>query len=146
MEMNKYLETVSGEIRSRKAKAFVTEELKSHIEDQKFAYMAEGMSMEEAEEEAVRQMGDPMEVGRQMNQIHRPKMEWKMLAALVALALLGSLIWGNPHHAIWAGIGLATALLLCFVDYTRIEKLSIPLAMVILLAIAATSPHIPIFR
>ena len=35
----------------------ILEELEGHIEDQKLDYMADGMNADEAEEEAVRQMG-----------------------------------------------------------------------------------------
>ena len=63
MELNSYLEQLEEQIRNRKAKAEVIEEIRNHIEDQAEFYEKEGMSAEEAIEQAVRQMGDPVEVG-----------------------------------------------------------------------------------
>lgn len=68
MNMHSYLEIVSEQIRCRRAKQMILEELEGHIEDQKLDYMADGMNADEAEEEAVRQMGDPVETG----EIHGP--------------------------------------------------------------------------
>lgn len=73
MELNSYLEQLEEQIRNRKAKAEVIEEIRNHIEDQAEFYEKEGMSAEEAIEQAVRQMGDPVEVGIEMDRIHRPK-------------------------------------------------------------------------
>lgn len=57
MELNSYLEQLEEQIRNRKAKAEVIEEIRNHIEDQAEFYEKEGMSAEEAIEQAVRQMG-----------------------------------------------------------------------------------------
>lgn len=66
MNMHSYIEIVSEQIRCRRAKQMILEELEGHIEDQKLDYMADGMNADEAEEEAVRQMGDPVETGMYM--------------------------------------------------------------------------------
>ena len=67
----------------------VIKELKDHIEEQRDDYIAEGMTIQEAEEEAVRQMGDPIEVGVSLDRIHRPKMEWELLIYIFLLSILG---------------------------------------------------------
>lgn len=89
--MNKmeYLENLSEQIRNRRAKALVLTEIASHIEDQKCAYLADGKSAEEAELLAVKEMGDPVETGLQLNKIHRPKTDFFLLGAMAALTLLG---------------------------------------------------------
>lgn len=79
MDKKKYIETVTEQIRCKRALPLVTKELEDHIEDQKSAYMADGMDSFEAEEAAVLEMGDPVEVGIDMDRIHRPKMAWKMI-------------------------------------------------------------------
>ena len=48
MELNSYLEQLEEQIRNRKAKAEVIEEIRNHIEDQAEFYEKEGMSAEEA--------------------------------------------------------------------------------------------------
>ena len=79
MERRDYLELMTGQIRCKKMCPVIVREVEDHIEDQKQAFMAEGMKEEEAEKAAVEEMGDPVEVGVEMDQIHRPKMPWKAI-------------------------------------------------------------------
>ena len=81
MDRRRYIQTVTDQIRCKRALPLVTKELEDHIEDQKCDYMTEGMEPSEAEEAAVLEMGDPVEVGIEMDQIHRPKMAWKMIGS-----------------------------------------------------------------
>lgn len=74
MKQQEYLEILMEQLRCKKARGMVEEEIRSHIEDQKCAYMADGMDEETAEEEAVRQMGDPVETGIELDRIHKPQM------------------------------------------------------------------------
>ena len=61
MDKKKYIQTVTEQIRCKRALPLVTKELEGHIEDQKSDYMKAGMNVEEAEEAAVLEMGDPVE-------------------------------------------------------------------------------------
>ena len=54
MERRDYLELMTGQIRCRKMCPVIAREVEDHIEDQKQAFMAEGMTEEEAEKAAVR--------------------------------------------------------------------------------------------
>ena len=56
-----YLTALTSQIRCRKARPLVEEELKAHIQDQKDALMADGMEENAALKESIRQMGDPVE-------------------------------------------------------------------------------------
>ncbi len=66
MDRRRYIQTVTDQIRCKRALPLVTKELEDHIEDQKCDYMTEGMEPSEAEEAAVLEMGDPVEVGIEM--------------------------------------------------------------------------------
>ena len=92
MEMHEYLDLLTGQIRNKKAGASVAKEIKSHMEDQAQVYMEQGMGQEEALAEAVRQMGNPVEVGIDMDRIHRPRNNWKLLGAMAVLSLVGLLV------------------------------------------------------
>ena len=59
----KYLEALIAQIREKRAREQVYHEVKGHLDDQKAAYVADGMTDEEAEEKAVADMGDPLEAG-----------------------------------------------------------------------------------
>lgn len=89
MDMCEYIEQAASQIRARRARDMVARELRAHIEDQEAYCLERGMSGEEAEEEAVRQMGDPVEVGIAMDRIHRPQTDWKMIVMLMFLCVLG---------------------------------------------------------
>ena len=136
MNMHSYLEIVAEQIRCKRARSAVLEELQGHIEDQKQAYMADGMTGPEAEEEAVRQMGDPVETGTELDRVHRPKMDWLLLGVILLLSAAGLflqwLTYQQPDSAYKAGeiwrqgrylaLGLVLMLGVCLADYTVIGK------------------------
>ncbi len=151
MDKKKYIEAVTEQIRCKRALPLVTKELEDHIEDQKRDYIEAGMNAAEAEEAAVLEMGDPVEVGVEMDRIHRPKMAWKMIGLIVVLNLVGivlmycirtnvmadagnhpedvewiaSGIGGNIDYLksiVWTILGLACMIGICYVDYSRIGK------------------------
>ena len=83
----------------------MTKELEDHIKDQKCDYMTEGMEPSEAEEAAVLEMGDPVEVGIEMDRIHRPKMAWKMIGLIAVLNLAGILLMYCLRTSALADVG-----------------------------------------
>ena len=52
MDKKKYIQTVTEQIRYKRALPLVTKELEDHIEDQKNDYIEAGMNAAEAEEAA----------------------------------------------------------------------------------------------
>ena len=66
---NKYMEQLLAQIREKHAKERVRKEVENHIRDQKEAYMAQGLSENEAEEKAVMDMGDPVAAGTEHHTI-----------------------------------------------------------------------------
>ena len=72
MRKEEYLRIVTEQMRCKRAIEAVRKEIQDHIEDQADAFIAEGMKREEAEEAAVREMGDPVETGNGLDRIHRP--------------------------------------------------------------------------
>lgn len=89
MNRTEYLKSLTEQIQNKNARQLVLEEVAAHIEDQKEAYLLSGKSAEEAEELAVKEMGDPIDAGTKLNQIHRPKTDFWMLGAMVLLTLIG---------------------------------------------------------
>ena len=61
MRREEYLYTLTEQIRCKMARGTIEQEINDHIEDQKAEFLSEGMSQTEAEEAAVREMGDPVE-------------------------------------------------------------------------------------
>lgn len=70
----------------------VRDELQDHIADLTEEFLSRGLPQEEAEERAVRQMGDPGEIGIQFYNIYRPGIEWKEVVWIFGwVALIGGL-------------------------------------------------------
>ena len=90
--MEKYLEKLLLQIRCKKARPYIAEEIKGHIESQIEDNIADGMSYEEAEKNAVADMGDPIAVGISLDKIHKPQIAWKLLVIVGILSLLGILL------------------------------------------------------
>ena len=89
---DKYLDKVLEQIRCKKARPYIAKELESHLEDQITDNIKAGMSKEKAEQEAVRDMGDPVETGVELDRIHRPQIAWKLLILVGLLSVLGIIV------------------------------------------------------
>ena len=92
MKREEYLQILTDQIRCRMARDAVKEEYCAHIEDQMQDFMSEGMDRKEAEKAAVKEMGDPVETGNELDRIHRPVMPWGMIALVAALSIIGFVI------------------------------------------------------
>lgn len=144
--METYLEKLLSQIRCKKARPYIAEEIRDHMESQIEDNLSEGMTYEEAEKNAVTDMGDPVEVGISLDRIHKPRIAWKLLVIVGILSLLGILlqqsILSQPgyldleqqmqeiYRYAAEGFGAAVAigfLLMCviyFLDYTVVAKYS----------------------
>ena len=88
MKANEYMKSMMKTVLSHKYKEGIKRELQDCIDDLKEMYMEQGMTEEEAEEEAVRQMGDPYETAEMFNEVYQPRFEWRVAA----------------YMAIWSGV------------------------------------------
>lgn len=137
MKTEEYLKKLTDQIRCAKARAAIAEEMRGHIDEQKHAYMSVGMEAEEAEEAAVKEMGDPVEAGSLLDGIHRPRMAWGMIGLIAVLSIAGFIILyllqrnfsdmtfvtGSPvHFGGWAIAGFAGMIGACYLDYSRIGR------------------------
>lgn len=70
-KIREYLNDVCNQIRWKKAHYIICEELENHIIDQKAAFVQMGMDEETATDKAIKEMGDPILVGSELDQTHR---------------------------------------------------------------------------
>ena len=99
MQIKDFLNSVCEQIRYKPIRESISEELKNHIEEIKENYMQEGLQEELAEGEAIKQMGDSVEIGKKLNKIHRPKLDWKLVLIIGVLICFGFLIaWIKTLH------------------------------------------------
>ena len=129
-----FLDVVAEQIRWKRARPIVTAELERHLEDQRDAFADEGL--ENAEELAVEEMGDPVTVGTELDRVHRPKPQCGIIALTIALALVGVLLrifltagWKEAYMAedpvkalVAFGLGCAALLGGYFLDYSRLSR------------------------
>ena len=142
--MDEYLKLLLEQIRCTKARPYIKQELQDHMEDQIAENMKAGMDHEQAEKEAVRDMGDPVETGISLDSIHRPQAAWKLLGIIIFISIAGVLIHagisgkasenavaGSDRYVFHVMIGLAVMMILYLLDYTVLAKFSKIIAAVL---------------
>ena len=122
-----YTQKVCQQVRWARAHPGLAEELSTHLLDQRDAYLAQGMEEGKAQAESLRQMGDPVDVGTRLDQIHRPRPQWDLLVLvgiLVAagMALQSALQKNVPWTVMIPGVAVGIVLMLglYFLDYTAL--------------------------
>ena len=118
--VEQYIHTVTGQMRSKRAQTAIAEELRDHIGCQTAEYMAKGMNEEEAAAQAVEDMGDPVVVGTQLDQVHRPRPAWGMLTLILLISLFSTLLWNiaGMRNLIPTVIGLVAMVIVYLLDYS----------------------------
>ncbi len=152
-----FIKEVSEQIRCKKAVKFVSEELADHIDGEKEHNVLCGMNEKEAEYEAVKQMGDPVETGVALDRIHRPKVPAVLLIAVAVISVLGILIQFSLANStgmengvfyrqiFYVLIGWAAMTAVLFADYTVIGKYPLIIwlsAMVLYFVLGIFSPSV----
>lgn len=98
--MEAYLEKLLSQIRCKKARPYIADEIRNHIESQIEDNLSNGMEYAEAEKCAVADMGDPIEVGISLDKIHKPKIAWKLIAIVGVLSLLGIIVQQSVFYKV----------------------------------------------
>ena len=147
MKKKAYVQALVSQMRCKKAREAVAKELENHIEEAAGTYEAFGLSQEEACKKAIRQMGDPVEVGMEMDRIHRPRMEGGMLGVIFLLSALGLLVQYRlgimtgaeifGRQCAYTILGLAGMLAVYFLDYSVLGTYTYPIYGGFLLLILA---------
>lgn len=104
MTKEDFIGSVTEQIRCVRARDGIARELSDHITDQAAAYEEAGEAHEEAVKRAVQEMGDPVEVGVELDRIHRPQVDYKLIGMAFLFHIAGAfLLWKvsdvslNPH-------------------------------------------------
>ena len=92
MNISDFLNSVCKEIKYKPAKKEISEELNLHIQEIKEDYLKTGMGELEAEEKAVSQMGVAEEIGKELNKIHKPKLDFILLVLISIIIGFGIFI------------------------------------------------------
>ena len=141
MRIREFLSEVCKRIKYKPANKPISEEIEGHIEDLKTEYLCKGYGEEIAEEKAVEQMGDAKQIGKKLNKIHRPKLDWITLLFTLGFIWFGgqflslfypehwwdpreSAYWANHYKLSYIGLvfGVLFTIFIYFYDYRKICK------------------------
>ncbi|MGG3799354.1 FtsW/RodA/SpoVE family cell cycle protein [Metabacillus fastidiosus] len=131
-----FLNEVIKQIKLKEARESVSIELNHHINEIKEKWIKKGLSEADAEDKAVKQMGDPTKLGQQLYKIYRPKIDWLLVILLISTFLisflpllsLNSFDYTNGTYLmkrkiIFILFGAIAALGIMFIDYRKYKKL-----------------------
>ena len=85
MQIKEYLENVCNEIKYKPIRNEISKELENHIEEAKEEYISKGENEEKAIEKAITDMGDAEIIGKRLNKIHKPKLDYKLIILVLIL-------------------------------------------------------------
>lgn len=139
MQIREFLDNVCNQIKFKEIREDVRQELKSHIEEVKECYIETGIEEKVAEEKAIKQMGDAGNIGKNLNRIHSPKLDWKLLLIVGILLCFGILVLlvrvnngldgyvgsGNIGKYIsFLSLGIILGTIIYFLDYQSLRRYS----------------------
>jgi hypothetical protein len=87
-EFDRWCDIAASYIKFKPDRQSVTDELYAHMEDKYDALIAKGYDIRSAERETIAAMGDPVEVGKALNSVHKPWLGRLWVATKVVLVLV----------------------------------------------------------
>ena len=139
MQIKEYLKSICEQIKYKPIREEISNEIEAHIIDLKQEYINDGIKEEDAEPKAINQMGNAEEIGKKLNQIHRPRVDFKLIFITIILLGFGFLISfirtsqlvtnGNEANSMTKYIfflitGVVWSVPIYFIDYRKILKYS----------------------
>jgi len=137
-----FARTAAEQLRWKKARPLVEDELLTHLCDQRDALIAGGMNETAATAESLRLTGDPYEIGTELDRVHRPKTPTALfvLTAVIALSGLAFIVLVSfdddtfapfiTHQCVALLLGTAAMLAAYFLDFTLLGRFALPLALI----------------
>lgn len=137
LDIKGFLNNVCQEIKYEPVRKGIADELESHIQEIKEEYIESGINEIKAEEKAVKQMGNAQDIGKKLNKVHRPKLDWKLLLITCILILFGGLVEiirinniledyvikrDIIRYVFFLGLGIIPSIIIYFIDYKKLKK------------------------
>ncbi|EAF8305161.1 FtsW/RodA/SpoVE family cell cycle protein [Listeria monocytogenes] len=128
-----YLGKVIAKVKSKQAHNMIKKELSNHLEELSDSFQRRGLSIEDADKKAMQEMGDPSAVGKNMNQLHKPRMDWLLIALFILLAgigflpLMSDVVSPNSFfikkQIVWLALAILALIGFLFFDYRKLKNL-----------------------
>lgn len=153
MNLDNYLDKVCAEVRAKGMHSEIREELSGHFQDLMLERQQLGATEDEAQQYAVAQMGDPQVIGRDLHKIHKPRIPWGLLTAVMLLSAVSLLGMGsieagtsfNPalsdlmmRQTVYIILGIAVMTGMYFVNFKLLQRASGIIYAAALMAIVAS--------
>lgn len=138
--VREYLDDVCTQIKCRDVHPQIRLEILAHIDDNVRDLTAKGLAESQALEQALKRMGDPVILGKQLHRAHKPRLEWSLLLLAGSLVSFGlftlyaieanGLLDHTPSiliftkSLVYALIGLVVLVGITMVDYRRVLPFS----------------------
>lgn len=137
-----FLDEVCAEIKAKKTHTEIRQELASHLEDLVSEKEATGVPRDEAIAWAIAQMGNPQILGKELHQIHKPRVPWGLFGVIALLSVISLIGMGSVdvgysdinkgafldnalrRQSINIIIGIVLMFGLYFIDFRRLKGLS----------------------
>jgi cell division protein FtsW (lipid II flippase) len=124
--IKKYLDAVTSEMAFNEARAAIQIEVRSHIEDHIKTAKSYGISDDEAIRDSIDRMGDPYEIGRALNNVHKPQFDFILPSLSLTLCLVG--LWNLSSakwislQLCWIVIGISFLLAIYFLPFSKFKN------------------------
>lgn len=137
--LDRYLDEVCEEVKAKGMHDEIREELSGHFADLMMEKQEQGVSEEEAQQYAIAQMGDPQTIGRELHQIHRPRIPWPLLAGVLLLSAISLLGMGAVEagvteyripdalmlrQSVFIILGIAVMAIMYFINFKQLQRAS----------------------
>lgn len=113
-----FIDKVLERVEFKEAHTEIAQELKSHIAELEETLSKVVTDKSSLEGEILKCMGSPIEVGAQLNSIHRPRTDWFLILLVLSLLLSGYVSMARlgflGAQLLWSFIGLAIATFVFF--------------------------------
>jgi rod shape determining protein RodA len=141
-----YLDVICAHIRNRDLHTEIRAELRAHLEEIVAELSDEGATMEDAIATALERVGDPVVIGKRMNRVYKPRLDFRLLGLsglAVALGLFSlALVPGSPGQnsylfmqVLWVGLGFLGLMGAYHIHYRHLARLELPLYLITLGAV-----------
>ncbi|WP_342488841.1 FtsW/RodA/SpoVE family cell cycle protein [Cytobacillus sp. FSL W7-1323] len=132
-KFEEYLSKVISQVKSKEAHSMIKKELSDHMEELSQSFQERGVSIKDADKKAMEEMGDPSTVGKNMNHLHKPRMDWLLIVLFVILAGISflPLIGGfsvpsnsfMKKQVVWLVLAILALVGFLFFDYRKLKNL-----------------------
>lgn len=138
--VDEYIKSVCSQIKCKEIRDDISSELRIHIEEKIEEYLGLGLSEEAAIDKTLNHMGNPLLIGNQFYNVHKPRTEWGLLTAVTVFVLVGIVVMYSlgasnslnyysqfellANKLVAVALGILFTVSLYFFDYRKLKSVA----------------------